>query len=238
MGLNFPSSPTNGQLFENYIYDSSIGAWRSWNAESSSPVQIYNGGTGATTLAQAQDSLGVGLVEIVPQTILLTPPGGSATVNTAGEISFTNVTSVSLNNAFSSNYRYYKVVLSLSNSSAAGTYYGIRLRASGSDLSTASYDTQVANFSGGTWSVVQLSSQTYLRTGISDSQSTLRSFCSFDIANPNVAANTTITGTWAAYVGGIATGYLSNTTQYDGFTILFGNGTSFSGTVQVFGYNS
>lgn len=29
MALDFPSSPTNGQVFENYTYDSTAGAWRS-----------------------------------------------------------------------------------------------------------------------------------------------------------------------------------------------------------------
>lgn len=206
--------------------------------ENSFPVSITDGGTGATTLAEAQNSLGIGLSPVIPPTVLLTPPGGSATANSVGEVSFTNVTSISLNNVFTSTYRNYRVVVSFSSSTANGSFLGIRLRAAGTDVSSASYTSNVGNWSAGSWATSQLTGQTLIRLVISDNQTTLKASGSFEIANPNVAATTSLHGTFSAYVGGIFSGLLETTAQYDGFTLLMASGVAFTGTVQIFGYNS
>jgi hypothetical protein len=83
MALDFPSSPTDGQIYENYYYDSTVGVWRanaplatglplggttgqtltkntntdydvSWGT-----LALANGGTGATTASGARTNLGV-----------------------------------------------------------------------------------------------------------------------------------------------------------------------------------
>jgi hypothetical protein len=50
MALDFPSSPTNGQTFNNYTYDSTIGAWRS---ASVTTVGVPSGGSAGQVLAKA-----------------------------------------------------------------------------------------------------------------------------------------------------------------------------------------
>ena len=58
MALNFPTSPVNNQVYDNYIYNSTLGVWKvnwslptqlgtvtvgTWNAN---PIAIAYGGTG------------------------------------------------------------------------------------------------------------------------------------------------------------------------------------------------
>jgi hypothetical protein len=40
MALEFPSNPTNGQLFDDYFYDASIGAWRGIGSPNNLGVQV------------------------------------------------------------------------------------------------------------------------------------------------------------------------------------------------------
>jgi len=83
MALDFPSSPTNGQVFGDYTYDSTAGGWRSSALEATGlpaggtagqtltkntstnydvswgTLALANGGTGATTASAARTNLGV-----------------------------------------------------------------------------------------------------------------------------------------------------------------------------------
>lgn len=61
---------------------------------------------------------------------------GTAAVSTLGMVTFTGATSISLNGVFTSNFKRYKVVYSLTNSSG-GANFSFRLRNSGTDLSAA-----------------------------------------------------------------------------------------------------
>lgn len=53
MALDFPSSPTNGQIYSNYYYDSTTGAWRS-NAPLATGVPL--GGAAGTFLAKTSST--------------------------------------------------------------------------------------------------------------------------------------------------------------------------------------
>jgi hypothetical protein len=92
MALDFPSSPINGQTFNNYTYDSTAGAWRSsalysmglpiggtanqfltkidssnYNTQWSTTLGVANGGTGATTLASGAYLKGAGTSAVTAQ---------------------------------------------------------------------------------------------------------------------------------------------------------------------------
>jgi hypothetical protein len=93
MALDFPSSPTNGQVFDKYTYDSAAGAWRSsalyslgvatggtanqfltkidssnYNTQWSTTLGVANGGTGAATLTSGGYLKGAGTSAVTAQT--------------------------------------------------------------------------------------------------------------------------------------------------------------------------
>lgn len=92
MALDFPTSPANGQLFNGYVYDTSLPGWRNINTSQSQSVALQY-----TT----------GLTPLVPASV--TVSSGSATVNSVGTVSFTSAGTMQLNGIFSSAYNYYHV---------------------------------------------------------------------------------------------------------------------------------
>lgn len=117
MPLDFPSSPTNGQSYAGYVYDSSLPGWR--NVNSDFGVQSLNT---------------MGLKNVVPTSVVV--GSGSATVNSNGSVTFTGVSSVSLNGVFTSTYRNYRIVYTARNVAANTQSSWIRLRNAGTDVST------------------------------------------------------------------------------------------------------
>lgn len=104
MALDFPASPTNGQTFNNYTYDSAAGAWRSsalysmglpiggtadqfltkidgtnYNTQWSTTLPVANGGTGAATLTSGAYLKGAGAAAVTAQTGI---PAGDITSGT------------------------------------------------------------------------------------------------------------------------------------------------------------
>lgn len=179
-----------------------------------------------------------GLTPIKPSTIDV--GSGSATMSNTGLITFTSVSSVSLNDVFSSTYSTYKVIYNAANGTA-GTNFGMRLRVSGSDLTTSGY-------------------QSVTMRSRSDNSTVINSFASADLitigggstSSADLAGEVTITNPFASlrtYVNGqhsiresdallyIHTdgSHTRNTTSYTGLT-FFPVGGVFTGTMQVYGY--
>lgn len=124
--LDFPSNPTNGQTYENFVYDTSITAWRNQGSPSGLAGQVVALGNAT------------GLKAIVPSSIsAVSATGGTASVSTTGAVSFSSCSSVSLNDVFTSAYRTYRIVFDLSSTSATDLYF--RLRNNGSDDSRSLY---------------------------------------------------------------------------------------------------
>ena len=119
MALDFPSSPSNGQKYFDYVYDSSLPGWRNVNT------------TDANTLVQ------VGLVPVVPTSV--TVGSGTSSTSANGAISFSGVSSISLNGCFSSAYSNYRLVFSQLVSTNSTAYLTLRLRSAGTDRSNATY---------------------------------------------------------------------------------------------------
>ena len=114
-------------------------------------VRLYGATSGYTELAPpavAPDgvlSLPSGTGTIATQSYVDTSSaaaGGLVHINTT---TFTAVSSVSLDDVFSADYENYKIIMTLFNSSTALTY--MRLRASGSDLTSTTYSFAVARIS-------------------------------------------------------------------------------------------
>jgi hypothetical protein len=148
--------------------------------------------------------------------------------------SFSAVSSVSINNVFSSEYKNYKII-------SATTPIRIKFRQSESDSSSSLYYSNV----------FYASNTTPSPTGAYQPSLTLwdignvgenAGYLSMDIINPYASKNKTFscigTGSGATmeYIS-IRTGFFINTTQYDGATFSVASGT-FSGSISIYGYKS
>lgn len=222
MAIDFPSNPTNGQVYSNWIYDSSITAWRNVNTD-----------TGIGTLNA------MGLKNVVPTSVVV--DSGSATVNANGFIEFSGATALKLNGVFSATYNSYKIIFSQQSASATNDLY-VRLRASGTDLSASYYangtlatastisGVDLVNIS--QWTVNALHSG----TGISHASTTM------EVIQPFLPKPTTFQskgGSWTSTQNKTfnLAGFNSNTSAYDGITFFpSGAGTTMGGNIQVFGY--
>lgn len=178
----------------------------------------------------------IGLVPIRPATVNYS--GGTATTNSLGEITFSGTTSISLNNVFSSKYNNYKIIIKSVGTSDGGANF--KLRASGTDLSTSNYWSSYI-YTGGNGAYSTPFPSLALDT-ISGNVSQL--WIDLDVQSPFLSANYK---TIKANIGGVVHSngaqsfsirncWINQTNQYDGFTITT-TATTFSGTVQVFGYN-
>jgi hypothetical protein len=255
MALNFPSSPTNGQVFGDYTYDSTAGGWRSskleatgvpaggtanqllskvnstdYNTQWITAVPIANGGTGST--------LGAGLVPVVPTSVVVA--AGSASVGAQGLVTFTSATNVNLNGVFTSSFQNYKILFETETSAVPGSTF--RLRASGTDASGATdyawYGYRAISWSGAaglngstgtsSWVVWDTNSGAHVNAMI------------MDIMRPAEAQKTKMISTGYTFPAGgsIGASYYSGhhklSTAYDGISFI--NTAAFTGTMQVLGY--
>ena len=229
MALDFPANPTNGQVYANYIYDSSITSWRNVNTD-----------TGIGTLNA------MGLKNVVPTSVVI--GSGSATTNSNGLVTFSGATSVSLNGVFTGTYRNYKIVAKYRNSTNSNTTaIQLRMRASGTDYTSGDWvfggsnttTTSAGSVSIGTWGAWggNLCHFGYFTPNYSEA--------SMEILEPNIATPTGIlsntaalnTATNAHYSISFNGGFNSNAVA-DGFTFFSANTDAITGTVQVFGYTN
>ena len=182
------------------------------------------------TKARDLASGGFGLVLIKPSTVV----GG--TDNGKGTVSFSAVSSVSLNNVFNSTYDNYKVMITIDTLEAKTC--GLRMRVSGSDASGATdYKWSLQYFTGAgnpanDGGSTGASSATLLNLsagGIATG--------AIEIMNPFLA-KFTHSFRLGAYSSTHHFGSFIHTvnTSYDGFTLISSSGT-ITGTVSVYGYN-
>lgn len=181
----------------------------------------------------------LGLNMIVPTSVAV--GSGTASINTAGQVSFSSASSVSLNGCFSSTYDNYRILINLSAITVDGSS-NIKLRASGTDAATG------YNYNG-----IQVSTST--ATG--DSQTAQSSFpvmqmdaassgsyhiYNADMYNPFLSVQTGIIFTSRSFTGSGSAlfwnygGYHGTSSSYDGFTLTLTGATT--GTIAVYGYKN
>jgi hypothetical protein len=159
--------------------------------------------------------------------------GGSAST-TANVTTFTAVNSISLNGVFSATYQNYKVLVSYVMSVQDNV--GLRLRAAGSDNSTASsYLTQTVRGSSTTASAFTLTDNIAAQGFLSGD--TITAGISCEVFDPFLASPTVwlSTGRSRDDYAGLFTVRHNQSTSYDGFSIIPATGT-ITGTVAVYGY--
>jgi hypothetical protein len=164
----------------------------------------------------------------------VSPPGGLVHIATE---SFSAVSSVSLNDVFTSAYDNYRLVLQ-ANNSGSGSFMRFRFRAANTDLTAANYGHSLYGFQyGGSDAVVAHGATDTLLT-LSFQSSTSVIFTTCDIVNPQLTARTSIlgqsvTGDRSQPLGATMT----VTDSFDGFTLFPNTGTT-TGVVRVYGYQN
>jgi len=193
-----------------------------WTVPTSTDL-VKDGATAIETLGDAIDAS--------MNTALGTKKAGMVLLNTT---SFSGVTSQSFNNVFSATYDVYRIVM-VATLSTAGNFV-MRLRASGSDNSTASSYT--GQFVSGAGSTVSAVADTENFWNFSPGN-TNRTIAVYDIAQPFAATETVMTG-----ISGRSDRVVSRqsrhnqTVSYDGFSLFEVGGTvTLTGYVQIFGYS-
>lgn len=212
-----PTTPYEGQV----IYETDTNRTLVW--DNSAWVDPSTGKTGRSAL-----------VKITPSSAT------NGTVNQDGSVSFSAQSSFSLNGCFTSNFKSYRIII-VTTAVSANAQLLFRLRASGSDSSTAYYwgsnyvtatgGSGISNGSNATSVGHAYAGTTYEEegqliidlSGVQETRNTVGSF--FDIRHDS-GATVTRTG-----------GFLhSSSTSYDGFSYLIASG-NMTGVAYVYGYN-
>ena len=183
-------------------------------------------------------------VVAAPGMVLLTPTsiahsGTSASIGANGQVTFTAVTSLSLNGVFSVDFDNYVVVSSGTHSSTSDPMQ-YRLRVSGSDATGSNYTRQILDVNNTSVSAARQTSQAFLALGsLSNSQRAGNQTFIYGpfLAQPTAFRNVNVDGFNNATIFEGAAGTHSLSTSYDGFTIA-PSGGSFTGKLAVYGVRS
>ena len=179
-----------------------------------------------------------GLAKVIPSSVAVGSGTGSA--DSTGTVTVTSVSSVSLNDIFSTNYENYLIQMHVEGS--AFQTGSIRLRVSGSDNSNATYDYAGQYQSSG--------SSVWQNIGSGASQTSWlgfmygtngRQFNTFEIPNP-FSANRTLFSAITHEPGASSltvwrSGQFRATTSFTGISFINSGSTTFSGTIRIYGYN-
>lgn len=174
-----------------------------------------------------------GLHLITPTSIAYT--GTSASISANGSVSFSAVSTLSLNGVFSADYDNYVMMFWGISSASPATVYG-RYRASGTDDATASSYTRQFLYATGT-SVGGLRSSADYLAEVMRCYSVMTG-CQMSVYGPYLAQPTafrsvTVSDNSGAYIVDHAVTH-NQSTSYDGFTLYPNTGT-ISGRIAVYG---
>ena len=266
MALDFPSSPTNGQVYEQYVYDSSLPGWRSkggavaatytsdtapsgavkgdmWYRTSDGTTYVYvvDGNSSQWVEIRSEVSTAqVGLVPVVPTSIALGSGSGSVAAN--GSVTFTGASTLSLNDVFSTNYLNYQVNIVMNQASSANTNVQGRLRVAGADSTVSYYEGGILQ-SGGSLAGVNNLNQGIWNLGRTHSAVDPNAHASINakifqpfLAKPTTSYTESVAWTNTETVSFRFSGFHTALTSYTGLTLISAVGT-FSGVVKVYGYN-
>jgi hypothetical protein len=266
MALDFPASPTNGQIYEQYVYDSALPGWRSkggavaatyvsdtapsgavkgdmWYRSSDGTTYVFVVDADSSQWVEIRSEVStaqVGLVPIVPSSIVLGSGTGSVAVN--GSVTFTGASTLSLNDVFSANYLNYRINIVMNQASSANTNIQGRLRVSGSDAATSYYEGGILQ-SGGSLAGVNNLNQGIWNLGRTHSAADPNAHASISVkifqpflAKPTTSYTESTAWTNTETVSFRFSGFHTGLTSYTGLTLISATGT-FGGVVKVYGYN-
>jgi len=175
-----------------------------------------------------------GLRMVVPTSVAV--GSGSGSVNTAGYVTFSGASSVSINDVFSATYDNYLILTNLSTTTADDL--SIRMRVSGSDNSSSNYRNgliYVGAYNNQAFGSVN-NSVTSSFGGLVYGDTTTALSSQVNIYNPFNTAYTKSTWIGAGHNFVSGGGVMTVNTSYTGLTLRTLNGGSMTGTVAVYGY--
>ena len=192
----------------------------SWPVPTSTDL-VKNGATAIEALGDAIDATVFGL-----------PGAGLSLISTT---TISGVTSISINDVFSSTYENY--LIKGNNIQASSGNITMRMRVSGADNSSANYNREYAIANGASITAAADNATTSWTVGNAGSSQG----CAFEIQlnSPFTTTNTNGLGTWslanatAPYWLGQSYG-MTVTTSYTGFTLI--NANNMTGSVSVYGF--
>lgn len=266
MPLDFPSSPINGQVYEQYVYDSALPGWRSkggavaatytsdtapsgavkgdmWYRTSDGTTYVYvvDGDTSQWVEIRSEISTSkVGLIPVKPASI--TVGSGSGSVAADGTITFSNSSSLSVDGVFTSSFRNYRIVMTRMVANTASSLQG-RFRANGSTLSSGVYYTaamyQRADAVSGTYSGFNGIGYSELAPITVENGWTA---VTWDVFQPAISDTHTTsffqsTGYSTAVQNRNGSIMYNGQAALDGFHINSNVATNISGIIKVYGYN-
>jgi hypothetical protein len=203
-------------------------------------LQVNSGAT-APEWATPAASGSRGLNQIIPTSVAV--GSGTATVGTNGMITCTTVGgSISVNGCFSSTYTNY-LVLTDAIYTSTYSFFDVRLRASGTDNSTASsyvwesLRVSDASVSGSRLTANRFQDALTLSQSVSGNQ--IHFYKPFVAAKTGMAINADVLDISGAYIWN-GTGTHNQSTSYDGFSIIDtnqqGGGQTFTGKIRIYGW--
>ena len=144
---------------------------------------------------------------------------------------FSAVSTISVNDVFTATYDNYRIIVM--HVGSTGNNMSMRLRAAGSDNSTASSYVRQGIYGASSSASAEASTTTLWLVGAGNAN---RAGLSIDLFSPALATTTAVLCmSGRSDLLGIIGGYHTETTSYDGFTLFPSSGT-FTGTVSVYGY--
>lgn len=216
--------------------------WRNDKGYKETYYGLYNSSTnpgGRSVAGWYPNERNTGLVPITPVTVTTT--GGSYSIK-GGLVTFSGVSSISLNGVFSANYDNYKLILSDLLSGTGNAQITVRMRNAGADNSANTYYQL--------WTMKRINGTFQDNTGGPGTAYTLVGYdnnsayswnWSGDVIAPFEAKNTVLTGQG---LGADVTGlYMLNSTvlhttasSFDSIT-FYPTSSTMSGSIQLLGYN-
>ena len=181
-----------------------------------------------TAFVQNATAASGGLIAVTPSSIANS--GGSATVS-GQTVTFSSVTSVSLNGIFSATFDHYQINIQFSKSGA--NYVNVRLRASGTDASGANYAVQFLDANGGTGSFGSATNYNAVQLGELETRIATRCmmFGPFATGNTQFLMDIVAIGPRFQY----RHGEHQLSTSYDGFSLIASAGT-ITGIITAYGF--
>jgi hypothetical protein len=169
--------------------------------------------------------------------------GGAGALTYITSASPSAVTTISIDNCFTSTYRNYLITYNLLYDTGGGYNLRLRYRASGTDNTSSNYSQNLLYLGSNTATIGNEANFAVTSTRVAEIRDGGESAGFFYVYSPQATARTTYTANGASSfstnsVGSFAAGSLTVTTSYDGFTLFVEAGNFTSGTIRVYGVSN